>query len=92
MSWSSGSRLFADIAAVIAHIVRDEDDRKAIYEVMVNAFSEHDCDTLHECAGIDYILDEALSEALDIEIDPEPADSDEDEGDEWPDGGREDFS
>lgn len=85
MSWSSGSRLFADIAAAISHIIRDEDDRKAIYEVMVNAFSEHDCDTLHECAGIDHVLDETLSEALDIEIDST------DDDDDWPDGGREDF-
>lgn len=90
MGWSSGSGLFAEIAAVIAETVTDEDDRKAIYESMIEAFTERDCDTLEECTGIDYILDEALAEALDIDIDP--PDSDEDEGDEWPDGGREDFS
>lgn len=88
MGWSTGSGLFAEIAAVIAETVTDEDDRKTIYESMIEAFTERDCDALDECFGIDYILDEALTEALDID----PPDSDEDEGDEWPDGGREDFS
>ena len=86
MGWSSGSGLFADIAEVIADIVADEDDRKIIYEVMIEAFMDRDCDTLNECVGIDHVLDEVLEETHSEE------EVDVDDDDEWPDGGREDFS
>lgn len=86
MGWSSGSGLFADIAEVIADTVADEDDRGTIYEAMIEAFMDRDCDTLEECTGIDHVLDEVLEETHS----EEEVDSDDD--DEWPDGGREDFS
>lgn len=85
MGWSSGSGLFADIAEVIADNVADEDDRRIIYEAMIEAFIDRDCDTLDECVGIDHVLDELLDETLSEE-------EVEDDDDEWPDGGREDFS
>lgn len=87
MGWSSGSSLFADIAEVIANNVTDEDERRAVYDAMIEAFTERDCDTLDECVGIDHILDEALADALDLDDDEE-----DDEEDVWPGGGREDFS
>ena len=85
MGWSSGSGLFADIAEVIADNVADEDDRRIIYEAMIEAFIDRDCDTLDECVGIDHVLDELLDETLSEE-------EVEDDEDEWTDGGREDFS
>lgn len=91
MGWASGSGLFADIAEVIADTVADEDDRRIIYEAIIEAFMDRDCDTLDECTGIDHVLDEALSEALNIEIES-TEDNYLDDDDEWPDGGREDFS
>lgn len=87
MGWSRGSELFARIAEVIETVVRDEDDRHEIYKEMIAAFEDFDCDTLMECTDIDFILDELLEEAY-----GDTEDSDEDEDDEWPDGGREDFS
>ena len=86
MGWGSGSSLFADIAEVIADTVADEDDRRTIYEAMIEAFMDRDCDTLDECLGIDHVLDEVLEEINSEEED------DSDDDDEWPDGGREDFS
>ena len=83
MSWSSGSKLFASIAEIIADTVLDEDDREILYKGMIAEFESFDCDTLHECRGIDHILDDILDEIYESE--------DEDEEDEWPDGGREDF-
>lgn len=86
MGWSSGSGLFAEVAAVIADNVADEDDRRVIYEAMIEAFMDRDCDTLDECVGIDHVLDEVLEEIHSEE------EVDDDDDDEWVDGGREDFS
>lgn len=71
MGWSSGSSLFADIAEVIANNVTDEDERKAVYAIMIESFIERDCDTLDECLGIDHVLDEVLSEVLEIDDESE---------------------
>lgn len=60
MGWSRGSALFARIAEVIESVISNEDDRAELYEEMITAFEEFDCDTLHECAGIDPVLDELL--------------------------------
>lgn len=87
MGWSRGSDLFASIAEIIEAVVANEADRREIYEEIIAAFEDHDCDTLMECTGIDSVLDDLLEEIYDSDDD----ESDE-EDDEWPDGGREDFS
>jgi len=71
MAWSRGADLFSEIAEMIFEKVGDEDDRKAIYDEMIELFEDFDCDNLHECAGIDFILDEALADAGIIEKDEE---------------------
>ena len=71
MGWSSGSRLFARVAEIIESVVTVEADRKEIYEVLIESFEEHDCDTLHECLGIDDVLDELLKEHYELELDYE---------------------
>jgi hypothetical protein len=83
MGWSSGSSLFSDVAEIIAENVVDDNIRKLIYMGLIDAFQNYDCDTLDECMDIDPVLD-TLLEAL-VESDEE------DEDDEWPDGGRENF-
>ena len=83
MGWSSGANLFTNIAESVSANVSDEDDRQAIYEDMVSAFDAHDCDNLHELIGeIDEILDSVIRDFYGIE---------DDEEEDWPDGGREDF-
>ena len=69
MGWSSGSGLFADIAEVIANSIANDDERRSVYDAMIEAFVERDCDTLDECLGIDHVLDAALSEILELDID-----------------------
>ena len=71
MAWSRGADLFSEIAEMIFDKVGDEDDRKAIYDEMIELFEDFDCDNLAECAGIDFILDEALVDAGIIEKDEE---------------------
>lgn len=86
MSWSSGSRLFAGIAEIIAETISDESERKLLYKGMIAEFESFDCDTLFECRDIDPVLDSVLDEIY------EPVEGDNfDEEEEWPDGGREDF-
>jgi hypothetical protein len=82
MSWSSGSSLFSDVAEIIAENVVDDNVRKLIYMGLIEAFQNYDCDTLDECTDIDPVLDKLL-EAL--------VEEDEEDEDEWPDGGREYF-
>jgi len=82
MGWSSGSSLFSDVAEIIAENVVDDNVRKLIYMGLINAFQNYDCDTLDECMDIDPVLD-TLLEAM--------VSADDEDEDEWPDGGREHF-
>jgi hypothetical protein len=68
MGWSSGSGLFAEIAALIVNHVDSEETRAILYEGIVEHFEERDCDTLSECTGIDDVLDEILIEKYDLEL------------------------
>lgn len=88
MSWSSGTRLFANIAEIIADTVLDEGERKILYKGMIAEFESFDCDTLFECRDIDHVLDDLLDEIYEP---IEGEDFDDDDEEEWPDGGREDF-
>jgi hypothetical protein len=82
MSWGRGSELFSDVAEIIAENVVDDNVRKLVYMRLIEAFQNYDCDTLDECTDIDPVLDKLL-EAL--------VEEDEEDEDEWPDGGREHF-
>ena len=62
MGWSTGASIFAEIAETILRYVPDEDDRKIIYQELVELFQDYDCDNLDECANIDFMLDEVLIE------------------------------
>ena len=84
MSWGRGSELFSDVAEIIAENVVDDNIRKLIYMRLIEAFQNYDCDTLDECTDIDPVLDILLEEMFESE-------EVEDEEDEWPDGGREQF-
>jgi hypothetical protein len=84
MGWSSGSALFGDVAEVIAENVVDDNIRKLIYMGLIDAFQNYDCDTLDECMDIDPVLDTLLEAMV-------SADDEDEEDDEWPDGGRENF-
>jgi hypothetical protein len=82
MSWGKGSELFSDVVEIIAENVVDDNVRKLIYMRLIESFQNYDCDTLDECTDIDPVLDILLEEMFE---------SEEDEEDEWPDGGREHF-
>jgi hypothetical protein len=71
MGWSSGSGLFGELIDSLMKHVSDDDDRKAIYLDMIEAFEAHDWDTLDECVGVDDVYDEIYEERY-------PSDDDED--------------
>lgn len=56
MGWSGGSGLFRDLIDVVSLEVRNPVSRKRIYEKMIKAFEDYDCDTLQECLGQDEIF------------------------------------
>jgi hypothetical protein len=82
MGWSGGSELLAGIATVLMDEVEDDDTRSNIYEQFVEMFSDHDCDTIGECEGIDPILDAVMLDLGYIEEDSEDEEEDELEDDE----------
>ena len=78
MGWSSGVPLFISLAETISTNVLDEDERKAVFEDMVNAFDAYDCDELSTLIGeVDHILDEVLREFYELEDEEDTDEEDE---------------
>jgi hypothetical protein len=46
MSWSSGAKVFFDIAGSVSEIVSDENERQKLYIAMIDHFENHDCDNI----------------------------------------------
>lgn len=59
MGWSTGSILMSEIVEELKNSGLTVDDRLSVYEILINAFAQYDCDTLHECVGIDRAYDTA---------------------------------
>ena len=62
MGWSSGSEIAETLVRNIKMDVVDSNIRKRLYRVIINEFSDHDCDTLDECKGVDPIYDDLYDE------------------------------
>lgn len=62
MGWASGSRLFNKVIAAVQPVVPDFEARKSLYASLVEAFRDHDWDTLDECVGKDPAYDAVYAE------------------------------
>lgn len=62
MGWGSGSDLLRDIINILNNAELDDDVRKELYDALIPAFQDHDCDTLDECLGKDKQYDLAYKE------------------------------
>lgn len=62
MGWSTGSILMSDIIDSLKDKVPDDKVRQDIYEALIPAFQNFDCDTLDECADDDVVFKNALKE------------------------------
>lgn len=70
MGWASGSSLMSELIDIVKNEVKDELARERIYERMITAFQDEDCDTLDECVGEDPAFD-LVFESLNVNSDPE---------------------
>jgi len=62
MGWGSGARVFSKIIDAVQPHVESAEARKAIYEPIIQAFSDQDWDTQLECLGKDPVYDELIRE------------------------------
>jgi hypothetical protein len=67
MSWKSGSNLMQSIITDLEDAL-GFDERVITYKILIEAFQDHDCDTLCEVRMIDPAFDTAM-----IELDPDYA-------------------
>lgn len=51
MGWASGSELLERLITVVEDTVDDRLARVEIYKQMIDAFEDHDCDTVYECVS-----------------------------------------
>lgn len=63
MSWKAGSILFSDIIIALNEQDLEDDVRKKVYDALIPAFENMDCDALQDCMGEDDSFDEALMQA-----------------------------
>lgn len=63
MGWASGSGLMQDVITAVNKSFRRGKGAKKFYEMVIEAFQDHDCDTLDECKGSDPDFDAAYREA-----------------------------
>lgn len=62
MSWSSGSRIFAEIIETLKESVPDYETRVEVYNKLIEVFESNNCDTLYECLEEDRAFDDAYFE------------------------------
>lgn len=62
MGFSRGSGLFEELINILVEVEVDSDQRKQIYEYMIDVFEDYDCDTLYELMGKDKVFDSIMNE------------------------------
>ncbi len=67
MGWAGGSVIVSRVARRVKGVVGDAEQRRMIYEELVEAATDLDWDCLDEAEGIDPILDEVLRADYDEE-------------------------
>lgn len=63
MGWATGSEILCEVASSAKKVMGDvpKDDRVEFYAELIEVFTQHDCDTIEECRGVDPALDVAVS-------------------------------
>ena len=59
MGWSNGSSILADVIEAIEEHAHPESDKVAMFEAIITAFEDADCDTTSECLAQSPSFDEA---------------------------------
>lgn len=63
MGWASGSSLFSRVIEAVEKSVPNEATKIQLYQDLIEAFEDRDCDTLDECLGTSDTFDD-LWEAM----------------------------
>lgn len=61
MGWSGGSELMNEVIDTLKRHVPDPEQRAKVYNELIGAFEDADCDTLYECYDAD--MDTAFTKA-----------------------------
>lgn len=69
MGFSRGSDIFSGVIAAVKPVVKNIDDRKAIYRQIIDVLNDADWDTQDECLGRDEAYDELYYQELGYEDD-----------------------
>lgn len=62
MGWARGSELVSRVARRVVAVVENPSQRRGIFDELIAAALDGDCDTLDECRGVDSELDAAIDE------------------------------
>lgn len=61
MGWASGGRIVDAVVRAVQHRLPDE-ERRVLYEALVEALRDEDWDTERDHMGVDPVLDEVLEQ------------------------------
>ncbi len=68
MAWTTGSQIFGQIIESLVDSDISYDDRKIVYEIVLEVFEDFDARDLEECLDLDKAFDEVWNEKYPPEI------------------------
>jgi hypothetical protein len=68
MAWNTGSQILGQILESLSESDISYDERKIVYEVLLEVFEDFDAKNLSECVDIDSAFDEIWNEKYPPEI------------------------
>lgn len=68
MAWTSGSQILGQIVENLTDSDVSYDDRKLVYEILLETFEDFEAKNLEECIDIDPAFDEVWNEKYPPEI------------------------
>jgi hypothetical protein len=90
------NEIFERVSEVVSDIIDNEDDKKVIFDEYIQIFESYGLESsdFEENLGVDLTLDDCINEYFNLNNDDALVERffDDSDDDEWPDGGREDFS
>lgn len=68
MAWNTGSQIFGQVIENLSDSDVSYDDRKIVYEILLEVFEDFDAKDLEECLDIDKAYDEVWNEKYPPEV------------------------
>lgn len=61
MGWSGGSEIGERLICSLVKHIPDKTIRTKVYKDLIDILTDHDCDTLNECLGLDPTFDKVYN-------------------------------